>query len=516
MKLRNIPIIVLAAVALAGAQAPVAATASGAVRGRREGTLRVFLGIPYAAPPLGALRWRPPQPLAPWDGVRDATRFGHHCMQLAPYGDMHFRDAGESEDCLTLNVWTPAASATARLPVMVWIHGGGFVAGAGDLPDEDGAALARHGIVVVTLNYRLGLFGFLALPGFAAESAHHAAGDYGLMDQTAALRWVERNIAVFGGDPAAVTIAGESAGAFSVSAQMAAPSARGLFARAIGESGAALYNLSLPFQPLAQREAADAAWARVAFGTANPAKLRSAPAAELMLKLAAHPYPNRAHFVIPDTDGWFLPQSVEHVYATGRQARVPLLAGFNRDEPTALAAGHPSPASFRAVAQKEFGARARQFLTVFPAATPAQTLRSAIEFGGDGFVVFSTWAWAGEQAATGAPVYRYRFDRSAPSSVDIPAGSGAFHSDEIVYVFGTLDSRTGAHWQKADYQLSALMQTYWSDFVRTGDPNAPGAPAWPRYDAADHWPVLYLNAKTHAAPERQRPQFLFLKSVWER
>ncbi len=371
--------------------------------------------------------------MTPWSGVRDATRFGDHCMQLQPFGKMEFGDAGESENCLFLNIWTPA-TAGARLPVMVWIHGGGFIAGAGDLADEDGAALARHGIVVVTLNYRLGIFGFLALPGFAAGSPHRAAGNYGLMDQAAALRWVQRNIAAFGGDPGRVTIAGESAGSFSVSALMAAPSARGLFIRAIGESGATLYSQALEFEPLAQRETKDAAWARAAFGSADPAALRALPAAGLMAKLAAHPYPG---FICPDIDGRFLSLPMEQCYAAGCQAHVPLLAGWNRDEPSANSVDQPAPptpASFRQLARRAFGARAPEFLRLFPHRTKAETVRSAIDFNGDGFVVFSTWAWLGAQAATGAPVYRYRFDRPAPPDRLDPSETGAFHSDEVAYL----------------------------------------------------------------------------------
>ena len=220
----------------------VVATDRGKVKGTlsSDGQVRAFLGIPYAAPPVGPLRWKPPQPAANWPGIRSATSFGSHCMQPKLYADMIFRDPGQSEDCLTLNVWTPALNKDAHLPVMVWIYGGGFTTGGTSEPRQDGEHLARKGVVVVSMNYRLGVFGFFSLPGIASESAKHAAGNYGLMDQTYALEWVRRNIAAFGGDPGQVTIFGESAGSMSVSAQMASPLSQGLFARAIGESGGAL------------------------------------------------------------------------------------------------------------------------------------------------------------------------------------------------------------------------------------------------------------------------------------
>src|SRR5690348_856835 len=230
-------------------------TDKGKVQGKlsTDGQVRTFLGIPFAAPPVGPLRWKAPQPAPKWKGVKDATNFGYRCMQPDIFHDMHFRDPGESEDCLTLNVWTPAKDKKAKLPVMVWIYGGGFVAGTTSEPRQDGEHLAHKGVVVVSMNYRLGLFGFFVHPDLAAESPQHASGNYGLMDQTAALEWVKRNIKNFGGDPSNVTLFGESAGSFSVSAQMASPLAQGLFAHAIGESGGAFAARGLAFRPLADK-----------------------------------------------------------------------------------------------------------------------------------------------------------------------------------------------------------------------------------------------------------------------
>lgn len=480
-----------------------------------DGQVRIFLGIPYAAPPVGELRWKPPAPAAKWSGVRDATEFGHRCMQPEIYPDMHFRDPGDSEDCLNLNVWTPAKNKHAKLPVMVWIFGGGYVAGGTSEPRQDGEHLAEKGVVVVSMNYRLGLFGFLALPGLAAESSAHAAGNYGLMDQTAALQWVRRNISRFGGDPHNVTLFGESAGSFSVSAQMASPLAQGLFVHAIGENGAAFYSGGLAFGPLAVQAKKNADWATATFGTSDVKELRAMTPQQLMEKMAAHP--GRSP-VGPDVDGYFLPESVPQIYAEGKQAHIPLLAGWNRDEPSALAIDHPqppTPESFRQMAEKEFGARADDFLRVYPAANQAQTVRSAIDFSGDTFIAFSTWEWLEAQTKTGGkPVYRYHFERPSPADKYHPAGSGAFHSDEIEYVFGTLDSRPDAHWQPEDYKLSKLIQTYWTNFARTGNPNGSEAPHWPQYNAESHWQIMHLDVDSHAGPDPYRDRYLFLQSVW--
>src|SRR3984957_10879618 len=255
---------------------------TGTIEGKANGPVRTFLGIPYAVPPVGELRWKPPAPPAKWPGVRAATEFGARCMQGSPYSDMVFRDPGIREDCLSLNVWTPAKNPKANLPVMVWIHGGGFMAGGSSEPRQDGRVLATHGVVVVSMNYRLGIFGFLVLPELAAESDKKAAGNYGLLDQVAALEWVHRNIAAFGGDPGNVTIFGESAGSFSVSALMASPLAKGLFHKAIGESGAAFYSEGLSFDPLSKREEKDAKTASAKLGVSTLAELRAIPAEKLV------------------------------------------------------------------------------------------------------------------------------------------------------------------------------------------------------------------------------------------
>ncbi len=488
-------------------------TSAGKVAGKwsADGSVREFLGIPYAAPPVGPLRWQPPQPAAKWHGVRQMTNFGPRCMQAPLYKDMVFRDSGPSEDCLTLNVWTPAKNKHAKLPVMVWIYGGGFATGGTSEARQDGEHLAAHkGVLIVSMNYRLGVFGFFALPALMQESAHNAAGNYGLMDQRAALQWVQRNIAAFGGDPKSVTLFGESAGSISVSAQMASPQSQGLFARAMGESGGVF--IAGGFATAQVQAQQDAAFMHKAFGTDDLARLRAVNASDL-LKATAQPSLMRLFW--PNIDGAFLPQSAPAIYAAGQQAHVPLLAGTNRDEGTAMVVYAPQKttlASWQAMAQQRFGAQAGEFLHAYAATTDAQALRTAEDYAGDRFIAYSTWAWLEAQVKTGgAPVYRYRFDLGSPGDPNHSVESGAFHSDDIEYVFGNLDARAGAHWRPEDRQLSEQMQSYWTNFAKTGDPNGAGLPLWPTYNAAGGWQVLHLDATTQARPDAHRDRDLFLQ-----
>lgn len=503
-------------------------TDRGKVEGKAasQGSVRAFLGVPFAAPPTGDLRWKAPAPAAKWKGKRDATTFGHHCMQPTLYSDMVFRDTGQSEDCLTLNVWTPAAAkgaGKAKLPVMVWIFGGGFLAGGTSEPRQDGATLAQNGVVVVSMNYRLGIFGFFVDHDLAAENDHHSAGNYGLMDQAAALTWVKKNIKSFGGDPDNITIFGESAGSFSVSAQMASPLSKGLISKAIGESGGA-FSTTLAFPPLEDAARTDETFANKIFKTRTLASLRALNA-DQVLEGASRRDAGVPRFV-PDIDGYFLPDSVPAIYAAGKQAKVPLLAGWNKDEGTGsvlAAAQKPTVESLKAMASQIFGARAEDALKVYSAKNDEEALRVAEDYAGDTFIAYSTWAWLEAQVRTGdAPVFRYHFDREAPSDNNHPTGSGAFHSDDIEYVFGNLDLRPGAAWKPEDYQLSKLMQTYWTNFAKNGDPagkaagttDAPASvPAWPRYDAAGQWQVMHLDVDAVARPDEHRDRYLFLQSL---
>jgi para-nitrobenzyl esterase len=468
--------------------------------------VRSFLGIPYAAAPVGTLRWKEPQPAAKWRGVRKALEFGSRCMQGNVFGDMVFRDPGVSEDCLYLNVWTPAASAAAKLPVMVWIYGGGFVGGAASEPRQDGSELAKKGVVVVSFNYRLGVFGFLSHPELTAESGHQASGNYGLLDQVAALRWVHKNIAAFGGDPGNVTIFGESAGSFSVSALMASPLSRGLLNKAIGESGA-FFSTTLEAKPLAESEKAGEKLA-AALGAGSLAKLRAVPAADVLsaaTKLGPFSF-------VPNVDGYFLPETPAAIFAAGQQSHVPLLAGWNANE-----GGYNEKVtaeSYTKEVHKDYGDQAAALLKLFPASTDDEARESAAALSGDKFIALSTWRWIEAQKATGqSPVYRYRFDQAPPLEEGKTGHPVAYHSAEIEFVFGALASKK-LPWREEDWKLSDLMSTYWSNFAKTGNPNGPGLPEWPAYDSATNYQVMHLIGPTsHAAPDPHRARYEFINSL---
>ena len=496
---------------LTASSAPQVNTRAGVVEGKVAGAAHAFLGIPYAAPPVGDLRWKPPLPAAKWSGVRKATEFGAHCMQARVFDDMQFRDSGGSEDCLTLNVWVPARHASDKLPVMVWIYGGGFAAGTTSEARQDGTHLAQQGVIVVSMNYRLGIFGFFVHPELARESGRNSAGNYGLLDQLAALQWVHDNIAAFGGDPGNVTIFGESAGSFSVSAQMASPLAKGLFHKAIGESGAAFWSTELSFESRSSREGKDVKVVKEKLGVSTLAELRALPA-EKLLQPFGPPQSDGFDFG-PDIDGYFLPEPVPAIFHAGKQNDVPLLAGWNHDEGDL---DHkPTAESMKADAEKDFGESAAEFLKLYPTDTAQHTLRSAQDYSGDRFIAFSTWAWMEAQSKTGKqPVYRYRFDL-APIPRDPSAPRmGAYHSVEIEYVFGQLDSKKEMTWRPQDYQLSEMMQKYWANFARSGNPNGPGLPRWPMYSAADGWQVMFLDAKPEVHKDELRDRYLFLSSAW--
>ena len=478
-------------------------TADGVLEGviSPDGKVRTFKGIPYAAPPVGPLRWKAPQPPSPWTGVRSAIDYGPRAMQGHIYDDMIFHDNGPSEDCLYLNLWMPATPQTAKLPVMVWIHGGGFVAGSSSEPRQDGGNLSKKGVIVVSFNYRMGVFGFLAHPELTKESSHNASGNYGLLDQVAALEWVHKNIATFGGDPDNVTIFGESAGSFSVSALMASPLARGLFCRAIGESGA-LLSTSHPIRSRADAEQAGVKFAESAFETASIESLRAKPAQEILQAALKLPH---GHFS-PDIDGYFLPSDSVAIYAAGWQSHVPLLAGWNRDEggyQSFFDKMEPTLENYIARARERFGTNADTFLKLYPASTDAEAMRAAGDFAGDQFIAYSTRRWIELQLKTGgSPVYRYEFDQALPLPVDAKPGTEATapHASEIEYVFQMLSSKK-LPWRAADRKVSDLMASYWTNFAKTGDPNGPGIPRWPEYSGKDGYEVMHLAAKPWVAPD---------------
>jgi para-nitrobenzyl esterase len=494
-----------------GLSAPVRAESltvkagQGKVHGKtiNDGKVKAFLGLPYAAPPVGDLRWKAPEPPAKWKGERDASKFGAHCAQNKVFEDMVFQDGENSEDCLFLNVYAPAeATDKSKLPVMFWIHGGGFSSGASSEPRHNGDFLPLKGVVLVTINYRLGVFGFLATADLAKE-ANGAAGNYGLLDMVAALEWVKANIKEFGGNPDNVTIFGESAGSAAVSTLMASPLARGLFHKGIGESGGALGEGVLNYDTLEAREKKDGEWV-ASLRVTTLKQLRAMPAAAILEAIKG----KEMGGIPPDIDGKLLFEAVADTYAAGKQAHVPLLAGWNRDEGSFVVAGGMTAEKYKGMAGSLFKERAAEYLKLYPGDSDAQALRSAIDFASDSFIGFGTWKWLEEHRKTGqSPVYRYHFELAAPPSKFHP-GTFAFHSDDIEYVFGTLDTRPGAVWRPDDRKLSDEMMSYWTNFAKTGDPNGAGLPEWPKYGESD--PLIHLDSTVTSGPDTLRLRYEFL------
>ena len=441
--------------------------------------VRVYKGIPYAAPPVGELRWKAPQPPAAWQGVRQAAEFSPVCMQTPyPASAAIYQSKPQplSEDCLYLNVWTAAKSAKERLPVMVWIHGGGFTRGSGSSASYDGENLARKGVVVVTMNYRLGVFGFFAHPALTAESKHHASGNYALLDQIAALEWVKKNIAAFGGDAKCVTIFGESAGSWAVNALMSSPRAKGLFQRAIGESGGSF----APMRTLADAEKAGEGFAASLGATADVLKTLRAKPAEEILKAS------NEQTIRQVVDGWVLPEEIYRIFAEGKQNDVPLIVGFNADEGTALAPQgvNMKKELFIAGAHQRYGNLAEQFLKVYPAGTDEEAVNSFYAAYRDSVFGWEMRTWARLQTKTGRqPAYFYYFTRKPPGPQREKLR--AFHAADLAYVFGNF--AWPFPWEDADRRLSDAITSYWADFAKKGNPNGEGLMKWPAYDAKkDH------------------------------
>jgi para-nitrobenzyl esterase len=490
--------VLAAAPAMAGTS-PEAKTPAGALSGVREGAADAFLGIPYAAPPTGANRWRAPQPAAGWTGVRAADRFGASCWQaLAPKGKgfgpwthEYVVDGPVSEDCLFLNVWRPAKTtpkASAKLPVLVWIHGGGFSQGSGSVPIYDGANLAARGVVVVTINYRLGVLGFFAHPELTKEAEGGAPANWGLQDMVAALKWVQANIAAFGGDPSQVTIAGQSAGSMAVHELVVSPMAKGLFARAIAESG--LPGLA-PSPPLAQAEQAGLTLAK-AKGAADLAALRALSPEQL-----AQGAPPLGAF--PIVDGVLIPDAPGRLNLEGRFNDTPMLIGLNADEGSAMSQGYGAAGAeaLKAKIDKAYGPMAARFETLYPASTDAERSAASKAVQRDqGLAGLYAWARDHLRHARG-PVYAYFYTHPEPGPE--AARYGAFHSSEIPYVLGTLDKSPERPLTAEDRRISLQLSSYWLNFIRTGDPNRAPLPAWPRLTASRP-EIAELGAHSHARP----------------
>lgn len=513
-------------------------TVNGKVAGAFDAKTGVYSGkgIPFAAPPVGDLRWRAPQPVLPWSGIREAMQFGPRAMQLPVFGDMNFRSNGMSEDCLYLNVWTPDPSTSARLPVLVYFYGGGFIAGDGSEPRYDGAQMAQRGIVTVTVNYRLNVFGFLAHPELSAASPYHGSGNYGYLDQQAALCWVRDNIAAFGGDLNRVTIAGESAGSISVNAQMVSPLSKALIAGAIGASGGLG---AMPPIPLADAEQQWLAFAKKV-GAPSLSDLRAIPA-EKLLAATAGMVPHEFPSVI---DGYFFPKSPFAMLAAGEQAHVPLLVGWNSEEMNYRALfgeRTPTPANYAAVVRALYGDLADEVLKLYPGATAEQVAQAATELAGDRFLVYSTWQWADEHRQRGNPVYRYYYAHPRPpmvpemgdavaglaggvirnptaaaNAVAMPPAKGAVHSADIEYAMGNLATNLVYAWTAEDEQISELMQSYYANFVKTGDPNGPGLPHWPRLDEGAEMQYMVWDVQPHIMVEHNQARYDFHERFYKK
>ncbi len=492
--------------------------------------VRIFKGIPFAQPPVGDLRWREPQPVKNWTGTRNADQFGPTCMQHTSAGsDYWFRSSGMSEDCLYLNVWTPAKSGSERLPVLVYIFGGGFQNGDGSEPRYDGESMARHGIVAVSINYRTNIFGFYAHPELTKESPHHASGNYGLLDQVAALQWVQKNIAAFGGDPKHVTVGGESAGSISVSALMGSPLSRNLMAAAIGESGGAF--ASLPPRPLAEVEQKGVKFATAA-GADSVAALRAMSAGQIQDAAA------KARGIRFSTamDGYFLSKPLTEIFEAGEQAKVPLLEGSNTQEQSArsvLGTGDPTPEALANAITKFYGDKAGRVLKAYAASNTDEVYEAADHLASARFISYGTWKWAELQMKTGGkPVYRYLYAHprpaylgmpgepapAAPVAVDTvaqrpPAPRGASHSAEIQYAMGNLGIDKRYTWEHADFEVSKTMQAYFVNFIKNFDPNGPGLPEWPAYLSNNNYQRMRIDVKSQAEPEGDRDRYLALEAA---
>jgi para-nitrobenzyl esterase len=482
-------VIVLATSAITLAQGPVALTESGTISGIRENGLSVYKGVPFAAPPVGDLRWRPPVHATPWTGTRKTAAFAPSCMQVG------VSMPGEtpptvSEDCLYLNIWTPSKSPQERLPVIVWIYGGGYVNGSASMPLYWGDQLAHKGVIVVTIAYRLGPLGFLAHPELTRESPHHSSGNYGLMDQIAALEWIQRNIAAFGGDPKNVTIAGQSSGAISVSILMASPLAKGLFHRAIGESGGLFEPLQLGPKYLLANAERDGEKYAASLGATSLSELRRLPAERLT---------GDGGIVHPVIEPYLLPASPYEAFASGLQNDVPLLLGSNAEEARSLTdVTHVKAATFDSDLEHSFGQLPPSLTAAYPHATDEEARQARLDLERDLRFAWDMWAWARLQAGTGkSPVYYYSFRQKPP----FPAGSvyegwGASHFAELWYVFDHLNQEPW-HWSNADRKVAEEMSTYWVNFAKSGNPNGQDLPPWPAFVNADS-KVLSIGDPTTA------------------
>ena len=496
-------------------------TSYGILEGLDISGIKTFKGVPFAAPPTGDNRWREPQPLQPWQGIRECHDYAPDPMQEPIFGDMNFGADSISEDCLYLNIWTPAITMNEKLPVLIYFNGGGLMAGSGSEPRYAGMAMARRGMICVTANYREGIFGFFAHPELSKETAYKGSGNYGFLDQQAAIRWVHENISLFGGDPERITIAGESAGSMSVSALMASPLSRGLFAQAIGSSGSVIADKRV--KSLAEAEKAGVDMMR-RMGYKNVKEMRRVPA-EVLMKQA-----NVRNVPVYNIDNHFLTEQPLATYAAGRQMRVPLLVGGNSLEMSPAAYFGYITMSGREITMEDiaktasgmFGDNTYEMLSLYGITAPDDIYKQpGIDLCGDLFLAYSTWRWGNiHNATSGQPVYRYLYSRERPKMMiegkvaglaggvkdkteaeevvenKIPEIHGAVHSADIEYAMGNLPTNRVYDWQPEDYMVSDIFMGYYANFVKTGNPNGIGLPQWLPLDNSDSPGFMVIDVRT--------------------
>ncbi|SKB41443.1 carboxylesterase/lipase family protein [Maribacter arcticus] len=492
-----------------------------------------YFGIPFAKPPVGELRWKAPQPLDNWDGIKETKAFGPRPMQTMVFGDMNSRSNGVSEDCLYLNVWTPANMDTKDLPVLVYFFGGGNVAGDASEPRYDGESMAKEGIVVVTTNYRLNIFGFLAHPELSAEASYKASGNYGLLDQNAALKWVNKNISAFGGDPNKVTIAGESAGSIGASQQMASPLSKNLIAGAIGESGASI-NPTMSPVTLKEAEKTGLEFAK-SIGYPTLAELR-----KLSTREVYELYNSSKRFGFSAVlDGYFLPKTLPEIFESKEQAMVPLLLGWNSAEIPGMAftQGPYSEENYVNKVKEAYPKEYAKVLELYPHGSEKEIELSATALASDRFISYSTWKWFDlHRKNSNQPVYRYLYSKLRPSLVDnnlasglaggtvekgseappMPKAVGAPHACEIEYCMGNLHLVKDYAWTADDFKVSKDMMTYFANFIKTGNPNGEGLPNWEAAEPKDSRPsVMVIDTESKLIEAENDARYEFLDKAYK-
>jgi para-nitrobenzyl esterase len=496
--------------------------------------IQSFKGIPFAQAPIGNLRWKAPQAVSNWIGIKQTKKFGPRAIQAAIFGDMGFRSDGLSEDCLYLNVWSPAQSSKEKLPVLVYFYGGGFIAGDGSENRYDGENMAKKGIVTLTVNYRLGIFGFFSHPELTKESPNQASGNYAFLDQNAALKWVQENISQFGGDPQRVTIAGESAGSIAVSAQMASPLSKNLIAGAIGESGGSFYPTLAPI-PLAEAEKTGLEFGQK-IGAKSLKELRAMSTLELYQKS------NGTNMGIFKTtlDGYFLPKSLPKIFEDKEQAMIPLLLGWNSEEMNyrALTLGkNLSKETYIQRIKELYGNKVEKILQLYPVGTAEETEQSATDLAGDRFIAYSTWKWFDlHRKNSSQPIYRYYFAKPRPEmrEKDLEAGlaggvlqknkntpkvakpKGAVHSAEIEYAMGNLATNIVYAWTEDDYKVSDTMLNYFANFIKTGNPNGDQLPIWPIATSEKDPEIMVIDVESKAIKAGNDARYFFLDKEYTR